>query len=95
MLQQLLEVKEPLGVYMMEESLDWMVPQCSIIEKLITLLQPSKDTTEKVFLLLAFVNLDQMSTTEKSCAGVPWLFFQEKNGRIQSPMTVDYCHISS
>uniref|UniRef100_A0A915J3M0 Ciliary neurotrophic factor n=1 Tax=Romanomermis culicivorax TaxID=13658 RepID=A0A915J3M0_ROMCU len=47
MLQQLLELKELSGVYMMEESLDWTVLQWSIIEKLITFLQPFKDATEK------------------------------------------------
>uniref|UniRef100_A0A915JNI4 Uncharacterized protein n=1 Tax=Romanomermis culicivorax TaxID=13658 RepID=A0A915JNI4_ROMCU len=45
MLQQLLELKESLGIYMMEVSLDWMVPQWSIIEKLVTFLQPFKDAT--------------------------------------------------
>uniref|UniRef100_A0A915I6N9 Uncharacterized protein n=1 Tax=Romanomermis culicivorax TaxID=13658 RepID=A0A915I6N9_ROMCU len=47
-LQQLLGLEEPLGVYMMEESLDWTVPQWSIIEKLITSLQPFKDATNKL-----------------------------------------------
>uniref|UniRef100_A0A915KT76 Uncharacterized protein n=1 Tax=Romanomermis culicivorax TaxID=13658 RepID=A0A915KT76_ROMCU len=38
MLQQLLKLKESLGVYMMEESLDWMLPQWSINKELITFL---------------------------------------------------------
>uniref|UniRef100_A0A915I562 Uncharacterized protein n=1 Tax=Romanomermis culicivorax TaxID=13658 RepID=A0A915I562_ROMCU len=51
-LQRLLDLKDSLGLYtMMEELLHWMVPQWSIIKKLITFLQPIKDATEKIFLL--------------------------------------------
>uniref|UniRef100_A0A915JAV8 WAP domain-containing protein n=1 Tax=Romanomermis culicivorax TaxID=13658 RepID=A0A915JAV8_ROMCU len=55
MLQRLLDHKDSLGLYTMEELLHWMVPQWSIIEKLITF-----DMLFCEFAILLALNVAQM-----------------------------------